>query len=169
MRSYKVHISGAGIPNMTNAEAAMQLLLHSVSTTKTAPDGRQLQEPDTEQLRYQLYNVDTDNLASFVKSCKDAKMIANQIRNSMLPPVGNVISAIMDEIIENYLISISAKSSEKGKLINLMASDKTESKIVYAGIPGEESKVRSALRSFGQKHDQQNNPVQGQQGQQPRQ
>ena len=59
---------------MTNTQAAVQLLMSSISVQKTTPTGDTETTYDPEQIKYQLYNVDSDNFTAFLISYKDAQL-----------------------------------------------------------------------------------------------
>lgn len=121
---------------MTNSTPAVQLLMHSISKQATTATGETVTTYDAEQIRYQLYNIDSDNFAASLRSYKDALLTASIIKDNVLPGVGTVVAEQIAKIAENAVISISGKSSEKGKLLHALLKDAHEERIVYAGLPG---------------------------------
>ena len=53
--------------------------MHSISKQTTTPTGELQTTYDAEQIRYQLYNVDSDNFAAFLRAYKDALLAADYI------------------------------------------------------------------------------------------
>ena len=49
---------------MTNSQAAVQLLMSSVAQQHTSATGETVTTYDPEQLKYQLYNIDSDNFSA---------------------------------------------------------------------------------------------------------
>ena len=125
---------------MANAETAAQLILQSISKDITSSETGETQRVyDPEQIRYQLYNIDTDNFAAFLKAHKDVLTIQKHMKETMLPSVASVVVNLIKETTENALISISGKSSENGKLLSMLLNDRQEQKITYDGLPKEEN------------------------------
>lgn len=149
---------------MTNTQAAVQLLMSSISVQKTTPTGDTETTYDPEQIKYQLYNVDSDNFTAFLKSYKDAQYIAEFIRDTVLPGVGLELGKMIHALAENTMISIGGKSSEKGRLLNMLLRDTQEQKIMYSGIPAEK---KSFLGGLGQTNQEQGHGGQQQGGQNP--
>ena len=140
---------------MTNTQAAVQLLMSSISTQTTTATGDTETSFDPEQIKYQLYNVDSDNFTAFLKSYKDAQYIAEFIRDTVLPGVGLELGKMIHALAENTMISIGGKSSEKGRLLNMLLRDTQEQKIMYSGIPTEKKGFLSGLGQTNQEQGQQ--------------
>ena len=111
--------------------------MSSVARQHTNATGEMVTTYDPEQLKYQLYNIDSDNFSAFVKAHKDTQLIAGYIEENLLPGVGAALSKIISGLTENAMISISGKSSEKGRLLQMLLKDTHEEKIMYSGIPQE--------------------------------
>lgn len=149
---------------MTNTNAAVQLLLQSVSEQHVSPTGDVVTTFDPEKIRFQLYNVDSKNFSAFLRSYKDVQHAASHIRRTVLPGVGDAIAKVMDDMAESAMISISGKSSEDGQLMKMLLRETQEQKIIYSGVPGEKKGgVGGFLSGLGQNNQQQDPQQQPQQ------
>ena len=116
-----------GIGAMTN------LILSSVSEPHRKADGTIENYVDNELLFYRFLNVNSDNFAAFVLECKNCITWAETIENHVTPFVAVSLKSQMKDIVRNYLVSVTGKSGEDGKLMKMLLQDKSESVIQFKG------------------------------------
>ena len=118
---------------MTNTQTAENLLMTAISSPGVNAKGEPGYDYDKEFLLFQMFDIKTDNFPAFVESYKSVKTIANHLRFSTIPTVGNTIANLMEDIARNHMISLAGCSSQNGKFLKSLMEDKTESKILYQG------------------------------------
>ena len=119
--------------NTETVGAMTQLILSSVSEEKYHPDGSTSLAIDNEMLFYRLLDVDSDNFAAFVLEIKNCMTWANTIKDHVTPFVAVTLENEMQELVRNYLVSVTSKSGEKGRLIRMLLQDKSESIVTFKG------------------------------------
>ena len=119
--------------NQETIGAMTNLILASVSEERMGIDGAVTNTVDNEMLFYRLLDVDSDNFSAFILEAKNCLTWANTIHEHVTPYVAVSLQREMREIIRNYLISITGKSGEKGKLIRLLLQDRSESIVTFKG------------------------------------
>ena len=80
-------------------------------------------------------STEAGNFPAFVREYKDAMDICQTLIETQLPGVGDVLAAYFGRRNENMMISTTAESSKKGKLLRLLLQDKTE--VEYHGTEPE--------------------------------
>ena len=122
---------------MANIHDATQLILHSISDGLIKKDGSEDLRFDPDGIRFQLWDVNTDNLVACVKTYKDVLTWCSILEDSCLPELSANITKVVSRIANDGMSSISATSSENGKLIRGLLSNKQEQAIT---LTGEDSK-----------------------------
>ena len=113
--------------------AMTQLILASVSDHKYNADGKAVAVVDSEMLFYRLFDVDSENFAAFIFEIKNCILWADTISDHVTAYVAETLKSEMHAIVRNYLVSVTGKSGEKGKLIRQLLQDKSESVITFHG------------------------------------
>ena len=118
---------------MGNTDSTTNFILHSISDGMLQKDGTENIKFDPEGIRYQLWNVKADNLVACIKAAKNVNSWTNVCRNSMLPQLAENISNVVNQLVNDGITSISASSSEDGKLIKALLANKQEQSITLSG------------------------------------
>ena len=139
---------------MTDVKALISVSLDAISKMSINDNGDVVRTYDPEEMKHRLQYIDTDNFAAFLKTHKDTLTWCEHLADTTSSILAEPIVKLFTKWTNNYMISITGKSSEGGKFLKLLANDTSEQRITYKGLPEDKSKVR---RFFENKTDPQDN------------
>lgn len=144
---------------MAHTDQLVQLMLHSISQPMSNPDGSVGLTYNTEELKYRLMDVHSDNFVAFIDAHKEVHSICDRIEATQLPDVGKAVADFFRAEADGMMISITGQSSERAELTKMLLQDRTEQLVTLQASP--EHRGLAERLGGGTRPQQQAPPAQG--------
>jgi len=129
----------------SNTSSLLSTIISSVSRQQTNAAGEEILVTDYEELKYRLMNVKSDNFCAFLYSAFETRDNISQMRYDFPSVTYDNIQNQINQIIKNYLTSVSGKSSEAGGMLLKMLLSDLQTNVHYFS----ELKNKSILSKIG--------------------